>query len=125
MTIEHAWLHDQRAVLKFVGVDSIDAAESLRNGLVCILSSEREPLAPGEVYFSDLIGCQAFDATTGELLGIVSDWYETGATPLIVVLTPDDKELLVPFARTIFEQIDVRGRRLQLRLPDGLRELNE
>jgi 16S rRNA processing protein RimM len=106
------------------GIDSIEAAELWRGADVCIPATERQPLAPGEIYFDDLIGCAAMDLDSGEQLGVVRGWYETGAVPLIAVERPDSSELLVPFARAIFEVLDIPNRRLGVRLPDGLKDLN-
>ncbi|MBL8293316.1 MAG: 16S rRNA processing protein RimM [Bryobacterales bacterium] len=122
--VQEAWLHNGRAVLKLAGIDSIEAAELWRGADLCIPALERQPLAPGEIYFDDLIGCAAMDLDSGEQLGTVRGWYETGAVPLIAVERPDSSELLVPFARTIFEDVDISNRRLGVRLPDGLKDLN-
>lgn len=122
--VEEAWLHGGRAVLKLAGIDSIDGAELWRGADVCIPAGERQPLSAGELYFDDLIGCTAVDLDTAEPLGVVRDWYETGAVPLIAIERPDSSEMLVPFARAIFEDLDVSHRRLGLRLPDGLKDLN-
>lgn len=122
--VDEAWLHGERAVFKFAGVDSIDAAEQWRGADVCIPAQERQPLASGECYFDDLIGCSAVDLESGEVLGIVRDWYETGAVPLIAIQRPDGSELLAPFAKSIFTDINILHKHIGLRLPDGLKDLN-
>lgn len=123
--VEEAWLHGGRAVLKLAGIDSIDAAEMWRGAGVCVPAGERRALAPDEIYFDDLVGCAVMDLDSGEQLGIVRDWYETGAVPLIAIERPDSSELLAPFAGAIFEELDISNRRLGVRLPDGLKELNQ
>ena len=45
-------------------------------------------------------------------------------TPLLVVESPEG-ELLVPFAETICTRIDLAARRIEVVLPEGLRELGE
>ena len=55
--IESVWDHRGRLVFKFQGVDSIDEAEPLQGLEVRLPRSERAPLADGEFYQSDLIGC--------------------------------------------------------------------
>lgn len=122
--VEEAWLHGVRAVLKLAGIDTIEAAERWRGAEVCVPVAEREPLNAGEVYFDDLVGCRAVDLESGENLGTVRDWYETGAVPLIAIQRPGGGELLVPFARTMFEELNILEKRIGLRLPDGLKDLN-
>lgn len=106
-------------------MDSIDAAEALRGALICIPADKREPLADGEVYLDDLIGCQAMESDTKRHLGVVEGWQETGAVPLLTIRTQSGSELLVPFASSICQQIDIENKHLVLRLPEGLLELNE
>lgn len=122
--MEEAWLHGARAVLKLAGIDTIEAAERWRGAEVCVPAAERTPLDAGELYFDDLVGCRAVDLQSGEELGTVRDWYETGAVPLIAIQRPDGGELLVPFARTMFEEMNILEKRIGLRLPDGLKDLN-
>ena len=123
--IDTVWFHGDRPIVKFRCVDSIDAAEALRGALICIPSEQREPLADGEVYLDDLIGCQATESDTKRQLGVVEGWQDTGAVPLLTIRTQSGSELLVPFAASICEQIDVENKQLVLRLPEGLLELNE
>ncbi len=122
--IENAWLHDGRLVLKFAGVDSIDEAEKLRGLEVRVPSSQREPAAEGEVFLTDLVGCEMIDRRTGDTVGVVEGWMETGGPPLLQIRDPRGGEVLVPFVRSFLIQIDVEAKRILADLPEGLRELN-
>jgi ribosomal 30S subunit maturation factor RimM len=67
-------------------------------------------------------------ATVPAFLGNVTDVQFTGegvsGTPLIVVDTREG-ELLVPLAEDICTRIDTAARRIDVLLPEGLRELNK
>ncbi|HEV2182643.1 MAG TPA: hypothetical protein VGR39_03080, partial [Candidatus Acidoferrales bacterium] len=93
--------------------------------------SERVPLAAGSYFVTDLIGCEVFQSTATEAstkLGDVRDVQSTGesvaGTPVLVVATPHG-ELLIPLATEICTRIDTAARRIDVVLPEGLRELNE
>ncbi|MEZ5398313.1 MAG: ribosome maturation factor RimM [Bryobacteraceae bacterium] len=118
-TIENAWIHDDRLVLKFAGVDSIGAAEMLRGQEVAMPKSEREPLGEGEYYYADLVGCELFDDESGQSRGVVGSWYETGGPVLL-----EAGALLVPFVPAICVRIDLDAKRIFVRLPEGLEGLN-
>jgi ribosomal 30S subunit maturation factor RimM len=66
--------------------------------------------------------------TAPALLGNVVDVQFTGenvsGTPLLAVETRDG-ELLIPLAEDICRRIDVAARRIEVVLPEGLRELNQ
>jgi len=118
--IERAWLHDGELVLKFRGVDRIDAAEALRGMEVCVPFGERRALEEGEYFQDDLPGCAVVEGD-GEPLGTVLRFLEDAGGPGLLEL---DTGLLIPFARSICRAIDLQARRITVELPDGLKELN-
>lgn len=121
ITLESHWLHKDRVVLKFEGVDSINDTEPLRGLYVAIPASERTPLSEDEVYISDLIGCELIDHALGRAIGTVSG-FDRGANLLVV--TEGKNEHLIPFANAYIEKIDTAGKRIEMRLPEGLLEIN-
>jgi len=123
MTVERIWMHGDSAIFKFQGIDTISDAERLAGADVSIPLDQRPAAPEGEYYRSDLIGCEVFDQNARPL-GTVAGWQETGATPLVELRTPDHKELLIPFAKSIFTRIDVPARRIDVTIPEGLEDLN-
>jgi 16S rRNA processing protein RimM len=119
--LESHWLHKDRVVLKFAGVDSINDTEPLRGLYVAIPASERTPLPEDEVYISDLIGCELYDHAAGRVIGKVDD-FDRGANLLVV--REGKTEHLVPFANAYIEVIDLAAKRIEMRLPEGLLEIN-
>ena len=118
--VESTWFHQATLIFKFRGIDTISAAEPLARCEVRIPLSERAPLAPGEFFQSDLIGCEVVDRRSGERLGQVQDWQDAGGSGLLVL----EGDLLIPFARSICVEIDPPARRIAVELPEGLKDLN-
>jgi 16S rRNA processing protein RimM len=116
-------MHGEQAVFKFRGVDTISDAERLAGAEIAIPAEQRGEIAADEYYQSDLLGCEVW-APDGRRLGIVTGWQETGGPLVIEVETPEKKELLIPFAKSIFTRIDVAARRIEVVLPEGLENLN-
>ena len=129
MELENFWFLRSRIVLKFRGVDSINEAETLRGFSVAIPFAERAPLEGGSVYLSDLIGCRVIDlnrggADVGEVVEVDRD---SSSSELLVVRSDEQKarqELLIPFVRDFLVRVDAENRRLEMRLPQGLLEIN-
>ncbi len=116
-----AWEHKGEWVLKFAGVDSIDAAERFRGADLWVPFTNRARLADGDFYQSDLIGCRVINAASGECVGIVEGWQQYGGPPLMEV-GAKGREHLIPFVAARCE-VDLAARTIRIDLPEGLLEL--
>ena len=143
--IKACWLsqnHRGQAVFHFEGYSSIGDAEKLRGLDVLLPIEQRVTLPAGQYFISDLVGCSVFESarevspvasspcsmsTAPSLLGSVTDVQFTGegvsGTPLLVV-DAREGELLIPLAQDICTKIDPAARRIDVLLPEGLREIN-
>ena len=122
MEVEHTWVHGDHLIFKFKGVDTISDAEKLRGADVLIPIEERAEIPEDEYYQSDLVGCEVI-GHDGHIIGIVESWQETGGPPLVEVKKPNGKDLLIPFAKSIFTKIDLERRKIEVHLPEGLEDL--
>lgn len=138
--LENHWLPTGnsagRVVLKFAGVDSIEAAEALAGTDIFIPATERATLGADEFYISDLQGCVLVNVAGGdgpdELGTIVDVHFATDrsgkklehATPVLVVAKPNGDEILIPLAKEFLRNPDLQNRRVEMALPTGLVEAN-
>ena len=122
--VEQVWVHQGRLVVKLAGLDRIEDVEPLRGFSIAIPRSRRLPAPEGSYHVSDLVGCRMEEQGTGRLVGVVEEFLETGGPGLLQVRTPQGEELLVPFARAVCELIETAARRIVVRLPEGLEDVN-
>jgi len=121
--IESLWPHKGLLVLKFNGIDSISDAEVLIGSELQVPQVERAQLEEGWSYVSDLVGCEVFDQ--GRLVGRIADvQFGGGEAPLLVVAGANGKKYDVPFAEAYVEGVDLGGKQLRMRLPEGMLEIN-
>jgi len=121
LDLDEHWFHKGMVVLKFAGVDSISDAETLVGSEIQIPRSERAALGSDEFYVSDLTGCTVTDS--GREIGHIKDvQFGSGEAPLLVI--QGEKEYLVPFAAAYIEKIALEQKRLEMKLPEGLLELD-
>lgn len=145
VVLQACWLsqnHPGQIVFHFANCSSIADAEKWRGLDVLLPLEQRATLPVGHYFISDLIGCSVFElpekespvssspcslATVPALLGTVSDVQFTGedveGTPLLCVDTASG-EVQIPLAEDICKHIDPSARRIEVVLPEGLRELN-
>jgi len=121
LELDEHWFHKGMVVLKFAGVDSISDAETLVGSEIQIPRSERAALGNDEFYVSDLIGCIVTDSNR-EIGRIKDVQFGSGEAPLLVI--EGKKEYLVPFATAYIEKIALEQKRLEMKLPEGLLELD-
>jgi 16S rRNA processing protein RimM len=143
--LKACWLsqnHPGQAIFHFEGVNSISEAENFRGFDVLLPLEQRVTLPLGQYFVSDLIGCSVFEiparpsvvasspcslAEAPALLGTVRDVQFPGeelpGTPLLEVETSQG-DLLIPLAADICTKIDPAARRIDVVLPEGLRDLN-
>jgi 16S rRNA processing protein RimM len=125
--IERVWsnpaIYEGRPVFKFAGIDSMTDAETWQGA--GILVSEEDVAKPeeGAYSFADLVGSRVVQLVSGEPVGVVEAVAEYGGPPLLQVRTPDGREVLIPFARSICKEIDPAAKTIGVELPDGLLEL--
>ncbi len=120
LTIEGFFFQKDRIVLKFVGFDSIESGETLRNTDICIDEADAVELENDEYFDWELEGCEV-ETIAGERLGIVREVMRTGGTEVLLI-DGIEKELMVPFAETICIKVDVEGKRILVDPPEGLLE---
>ena len=121
LQLEAFWPHKGYVVLKFSGVNSITDAEALVGCEIQVPREQRAELDAG-AYVSDLVGCEVFDRDRP--VGKVKDvQFGAGEAPLLVV-AQGSKEILIPFAQEFIAGIDIEGKRVEMKLPAGILELD-
>lgn len=109
------------AGIRLAGLDSIERAETFIGQTLWIHRSQLQEPEEGEYYIRDLIGLQVV-STGGETLGTLTDVIELPAHDVYEV-SADGTELLIPAVSDIVLNVDMKQRRMTVRLLDGLGDL--
>jgi 16S rRNA processing protein RimM len=100
------------------GIGSREEVNSLKGEELLIGRDELDPPEEGEYYVADLVGLTACD-DDGEVLGVVSDTFETAAHEVLVVREEGGRELYVPFTLEHVPDLDSGSRRVVIRPPES------
>jgi 16S rRNA processing protein RimM len=119
--LEAVWFQGPVPVVKFEGRDTLDDAEALVGRLLAVPRDAVRPLPANRFYAFDLVGCRV-EAPDGRALGEVRDVLASPAHDLWVV-RDGGREWLVPAVSAIVERVDLAARRVVVRAPEGLTEL--
>ena len=92
--------------MKFAGVDSREAAKALTNKFLTVDRADAAPLADGEFYTFDIIGCEVFDGE--KKIGVVTDVLKTGSNDVFEV----DGKILIPALKSVVRSIDISAKKI-------------
>jgi 16S rRNA processing protein RimM len=120
LTVQRTRWHQGRLLVTFVEVLGRDGAEAVR-GLVLATEVDlaEAPEDPEEFYDHQLVGLAAF-TTGGAAVGEVTDVVHGSGQDLLVLATPEGREVLVPFVEALVPVVDVASGRLEVEDRPGL-----
>ena len=108
-------------VAEFQEITNKTEAGKLKNSLIKI---RRELLGIGEDEYllNDLLDMKAIDAEKGEVLGKVTDIFESAANDILVI-EGENTEIMVPDIDEFIKKIDFDKREIYVQLIDGMKEI--
>ncbi len=119
LTLVKTRSHRAGLLLTIEGYSTPEAARELRNRLLYVRADDRPALADGEYYHHQLIGLQVL-SEAGEVIGPVAGILETGASDVLVIRPESGPEVLIPVSDAFVQSIDLKNRRIIVRLIPGL-----
>ncbi len=117
--IEEVKYHKNMVLLKFKGIDKVEDAENLRNGILKVERKDAAKLEEGSYYIADLIGMQVY-TDEGKTLGVLDDIYNTGSNDIYVVKTQEQKEILLPAIQDVIKEISLEENKIIVHMVTGL-----
>jgi 16S rRNA processing protein RimM len=119
--LEDAWDHKGRKILKFAGLDTISAAETVVGCWVTVPADQAVKLPEGTYFNHDLVGC-AVSGIDGTLIGTVKDVLDIADNTQLVV-RGGGREYLIPAVKRICVEISITDKRIIIDPPEGLLDL--
>ncbi len=105
LEVVKASVHKGCALVYFSGIDSMEAAQLLKNRVV-YADRDDIPIDDDRVFVADIIGLDVFDERDGKRLGVLSDYFESPASDIFVIKTDDGREIMVPAVDEFIGHID-------------------
>jgi tRNA (guanine37-N1)-methyltransferase len=116
--VEALRVHGSGWLLKVAGIEDRTAAEGVKGALVLVAPEQIKPLAPGEYFTRDLVGCEVMTAA-GLAVGKVREVLDTPANPVLEIHGAAG-EVLVPLVAGIVVAVDIAARRVTIDPPPGM-----
>ena len=122
MKIKNARIDRDRVLVKFEGCEDRNLAETYKGKFISVDREDAVKLKEGSWFIEDLKGVEVSDDTRG-LLGKVKDVYKSGPQYIVMIQRAGKQDLLVPFVKDIFYEVNPGEGVIKCRLPEGLYEL--
>lgn len=122
LTITSVRFQHDRPVVGVQGIDAVTDASALAGLELRIPIEQLVALPSGTFYHHDLVGCRV-EAADGRQIGVVKD-VDGAAGGSRLVLEGRRGEILIPLAAEICTTVDIGARRIVVRAPEGLLDLN-
>jgi 16S rRNA processing protein RimM len=103
-------------VAQLDGIGTRDAAGALRGAEVGVPRESLPALAEHEHYQSELVGSTGVNRS-GEVLGTVVDFIDSGAHPIMRVARADGLERLIPWVAQYVDHVAREARRIEVDWP--------
>lgn len=98
-------------IMKIKGIDTVEAAEKLKNQFMYVSREQSIDLEEGEFFIADMIGMDVF-TVDGEAIGILKEVLQYAANDVYVVKGSEDKEYLIPAIMKFVPTIDMKERKM-------------
>jgi 16S rRNA processing protein RimM len=120
--IESSRFVKRMPVVRIEGIVGRDAAEAMRGTELCVDEAGLPPLPDGDYYVRDLIGCSVV-GEGGDEIGRIRDVIQNRAQDLYEIECSDGTTFLLPAVAEFILGVDIAGKAVVARLPEGLLEL--
>lgn len=108
----------QFVIVKFKGIDNINDVEKYKGKSLYVSRQDAVRLEENEYYIADLIGMEV--CTEEGPFGTLKDVMETGANEVYIIDSEAHGEVLIPAIRQCILDVDIEGKKMTIRLMDGL-----
>jgi 16S rRNA processing protein RimM len=120
LTIAATRWHLSRLLIKFEEIQDRTEVDAVRGKLLVVeVDPTAATLGNNEFYEFQLIDLEVFNQNN-EKLGTVKEVLPGNAQALIVVKTPENKEVMVPFVNQLVPEVDIKNKRIVMNPPSGL-----
>ncbi|GAA3651052.1 ribosome maturation factor RimM [Asaccharospora irregularis] len=98
-------------IMKIKGIDTVEAAEKLKNKFMYISREESRELEDGEFFIADMIGMKVF-TVGGEYVGELKEVLQYSANDVYVIKGEEEKEYTIPAIMKFVPTIDIEERKM-------------
>ena len=117
--VESVKFFKQFVIIKLSGIETMDDALLYKNRKLMVERKDAVKLEKDEYFISDLYGLSVYDKE-GNIMGVISEVYQTGANDVYEIKRADDTTFLIPAIKQCVLDVDIENKRMTIELMEGL-----
>ena len=106
-------------ILKLKNIETPEEAQGLVGKLLYADQADMPALEKDNYYVKDILSSKVY-TVDGEYLGRLTNVFFTGANDVYEVATEQGKKILIPAVREFIKEVDPNGKKMVVRLIDGM-----
>jgi 16S rRNA processing protein RimM len=118
LTVVSASPHQGKLLLAFAEITDREAASALL-GAELMAEPDAAPLPKGQYYHYQLLGLAVYEQ--GVYLGRIIEILSRPANDVYIIQAETGGEIWVPALKTVVKDIDLEAKRMEVKLPEGLK----
>lgn len=120
VAVERAQVHKNIVLMHLKGVDTMEAAEALKNRVLYLDRDDIE-LPEDLVFVQDILGFRVYDLRTGQTVGVVKDVLTSNPAHDMYEIQADAGRLVyIPAAKPFLKEIDMEAGVIYVETIEGL-----
>ena len=112
-------VHKDEPLIRFEGHQDINLIEKYSKAEIEVKKSDLHKLNEGEYYFFELKDLEVIDQKAN-IIGTVLRVEEGAANNVLRVITPENKEVLIPYVPAFIKKVDLTAKRIIINVIEGL-----
>ena len=117
--VESVKFFKQFVILKLEGIDTMNDAYLYKDATLMVDRENAIKCEKDEYFIADLFGLKVYDEERN-LLGELTEVYQTGANDVYEITKEDGKTFLVPAIHDCIKSVDVKNKEMVIHLLQGL-----
>ena len=110
----------QFVIVKLEGIETMDDALLHKNNKLLVSREMAVKCAKDEYFIADLIGLKVYNEENDELIGDLTEVYQTGANDVYEIKRQDESTVLVPAIKDCIKLVDIAAGRMVIHVLEGL-----
>ena len=119
---EYRFKTDETALVRFCDINTQDRAREL-TGRDVYFPREHGDSNGDSLSWAEIVGYHVVDARSGKTVGEIRSVDGSTINTLFELVTPAGGDLLIPASDDLIVSVDTAGRRIEMRLPEGLLDI--